>query len=259
MTLPTANDGARPSRFLLDRYATGELSEAERLDLEARLDDAARAYLAELDAARAALPPLDLEALRSRAARPLVAAPEIPEPANRSLRLWFPLLVAALIVVALAPRALRTTTIPEDPVTEPTIRVRGEGALLLFHLEGERLVAYDGRALGAGDAIGFQVRPGGYEGVVLLSLDAEGEASLLYPEVGAAPEPIDGDGRTVPLPGTIVLDDAPGPELFVAIFDQRVPEALAEAADRYGAGGAEAVREWAAEAAHVDVIAVERR
>ena len=68
MNMDESRDRA-PSRLELARYATDELSVEERESLEARMTDASRAYLAELEEVQLAMPPLDLEAVRARATK----------------------------------------------------------------------------------------------------------------------------------------------------------------------------------------------
>lgn len=249
------NPGHRPSKLALDRLATGEASPDEQERIEARIDDSARAHLAALDAAKRDLPPLDTGALRRRAAAlppdPVVAAPDVPRPANRqAFGAFLVLLVAAMALFMLAdPFAARETA---------DVRFRGGEELRLFELQGRKLFAWDGSPVGQDDVLGFKVVAAGRRGVVVLSVDGSGHVSVFWPEDGDAPEPVEGDGL-VALPGTVRLDDAPGPEVFVAVFDRTVSEAKAELEHTFQSGGAEGVLDWAEGAPHVDAVEVPRR
>ena len=252
------NDGSRPSRLMLARLHTGELDADDAAAVEQAIasDPTLQLAMQDLDDARASTPPLDLVAIRSRVSTPPEPrAPVVPEPANRPRwHLFLPLIVAALVLFALVP-----TLAPTDPATAPYVGVRGDPTLFVHHLIGGALRDYDGRPLGQGESIGLSVHGGAATGVVVVSIDGNGTAKLMYPDAGIEPEPLEGDGRTVALPGTLILDDSPGPEVFLAIFDKNVREAFALAADQYDRGGVDALLRWAADDPMVDAVSVERR
>lgn len=265
MSHPNPNDGSRPSRLLLARYHTGELEPDEAAALEAQLPahPEARAYLAELDAARLAVPKLDLAALkRSVTPEEAPAPPPIPVPANRPrwavLGALAAVAVAALVALPLLQAPSGDPTLPVGPTPAPSVLVRGERALMVHHLQGDALRAYDGSPLAQGETIGLSVRPGGASGVVVISIDGDGQASVLYPAEGNEPEPLGGDGRSTPLPGTLILDDAPGPETLLAVFDRDVDDVLLEAADRYDEDGIEGLLDWAQADPDVDASVLQR-
>lgn len=251
------NDGQRPSRLQLDRLATGELDPDEARALQARLDGEARAHLAAVEAARSGVPPLDLGALRARAAS---LPPEAPAPANdaRGFARFAPvllLLAAALLGLLVLPRLLPASA----PEGADTIGFRSGDALQVFQLQGRHLYPYaPGTPVGEGDLLGFEVNATGRRGVVLLSVDGAGTVSVFWPAEGESPEPLSGEGL-VRLPDAIVLDDAPGPEVFVAVFDRPVSAARSELLRAWSDGGAAAVRAWADRAAGVDAVEVTRR
>jgi len=258
MNLPI-NEGQHPSRLELDRYHTGELEAAEAEALEAQLGEREQAHLAEVESARQQVRPFDAAALRARArgsaAQP---APSTPAPANRPWMWVAPLLLAAAVLLAvLVPRggAGTGTTAPSDPDV-PDIRFRG-GDVQLFVADGGHLVPWDGEALFEGDVIGFRVDATNHDHVVVVSVDGEGHASVLWPEGDALYEPLRGDGQ-VPLPGTLTLDDAPGPETFVAVYDTPAPDALARARHVHRQEGAQGLLRWADAEALVDAVQVER-
>lgn len=239
------NDGQRPSRLALDRYATGELSAEEAAALGARLDAPAQRHLDTLEEAKRAMPPLDLARVRQRA-----AALEAPPAANNTRNWVVGLLLAAVLLLGVLPAALRP---------DPGVRFRTGDGFELFQQSGESLVPYTrGTPVGERDVLGFRVVATGHTGVVVLSVDGTGRVSVFYPESGEQPEPLDGDGF-VPLPGTVVLDGAPGPEVFVAVFDESVSAARSEVERTFQAGGHPGLVEWAEASADVAAVEITRR
>jgi hypothetical protein len=253
--IPDPNDGSRPSRLQLDRYATGELSPDEAARLEQSLDDAARAHLAAVEKARAELPPLDVGALRRRAV--VEPAAPMPRAANdaRGFRRVFTIglaLAAAIALFVLVPRAF-----VEPP---PDVIFRGGDLLTIYVVDGGDQEPYaTGTPLGDGDAVGFAVDATGHTSVVLVSVDGAGTLTVLYPErIDEAPHALSGEGR-VALPELVTLDDAPGPEVFVAVLDRPTAEAANDVKRVYDDGGHDALLDWAAETAGVDAVEVTRR
>ena len=249
------NDGSRLSKLQLGRYATDELASEERADVEARLDDDARAWLAEVDDARDSLLSFDPSALRARAGTNVATAPAPQKAANSTV--WFGLvaLLAAVVVGFLM------MGMPNDPAETDINYIGAKGAVdalqVAVYNDGA-LRPYEGQAVGEGDRLGFQVDATGRDGVVVLSIDGNGQVSVFWPENGNAPEPLNADG-VVKLPGSITLDGAPGPEVFLAVFDQTASEAKDYAQRLYQSGGPEALTEWAEQADHVDAVVLERK
>ncbi len=88
--------------------------------------------------------------------------------------------------------------------------------------------------------------------------DGGGAVSLYYPERGDEPVAIDPYGRRV-LEGSIVLDDAPGPEVFIAVFGaDSAGDVLDELEAIYGEEGWRGLLAWAREDAGVDALLVEK-
>jgi hypothetical protein len=166
---------------------------------KARVDDA--------QALRAQLPPRvmvrTLEAL-DRRARFAVA-----------FRVIAPLAVAAALVVVVLTR----TTVPERaPDAAPELAIKGKPDLQVYALRDRRVFRVDdGDALIAGDEIRFAVTPAGAGYVLIASLDGAGRATIYVPYGGGSSVAVDAHARTE-LPGSIVLDDAPGPERVFAVF-----------------------------------------
>jgi len=252
--MPPVNDGSRPSRLALDRYATGELSAESSEEIRRLLEERpeAQAHLEAIDQARAALPALDTAALRARAAAIAMTPPELPEAANRPARVWLApvLLIAAMILIGLL------STLQTGP--EPHTAIRSGDALRVYQLRDNQLHLYRGDALGSGEVVGFKVAAAGRESVVVLSVDGEGRVSVFYPDTAGDPVPLRGDGM-VALPGSVVLDAAPGPETFFAVFDTPVDEARDEAGRAWQSGGVEGLQDWIQNDGRVDGIAIERK
>jgi hypothetical protein len=255
--IPTPNDGSRPSHLQLDRYATGELSPDEAARVEASLDATSRAHLAAVENAAADLPPLDVAAVRRRAivdpARPL------PAPVNdtRAFRRWW---MAGLAVAAALALFVVSPWPGGDPDAPPDVVFRGGDLLTVYAVEGSDRQPYvPGTPLGSGDTIGFSVDATGHTSVVLLSIDGAGTLTALYPEqVTDEAFPLSGTGR-VALPELVTLDDAPGPEVFVAALDRSTEEIATEMLRVYGSGGHPALLAWAAETPGVDAVEVTKQ
>ncbi len=247
------NEGNRPSRLSLDRYATDELSGADRQVVADFLVEhaAAQAHLEAIEIARTEIAAFDASALRARAATLIDEVPANPAPANRPAAHWLApvLLLAALVLVALVPM------LQPEPSAYTTIR--SSEHLKVYQLEENQLHPYEGNALGNGDILGFKVATAGHRTVVLLSVDGNGAVSVFYPENGVDPLPLNGNG-IMALPGSVILDSAPGPEIFFAVFDTPVADARDEAARAWQAGGMEGLSDWIDNDADVAGVAVER-
>lgn len=235
------------SRLTLGRYLAGELDQDEAAAIAAAIDSdpALAAQVERVDRAKEAVAPLDLGMLRARAG---VAAPA-PANDNRAFLAVIPVLLAAAVALFFV--------IPSVEVAEEASGLRGSSVLQVYHLEPAGLAAYDQRALGAGDVLGFKVDPGTKHDVVLLSVDGRGAVTVHYPDSGEGSEPLNSTGVQA-LPGSLILDDAPGPEVFVAVFGRTAAEARSEAQRAWQAGGTDGLQDWA-RSNDVDLTVVERR
>ena len=217
------NDGKRPSLLDKGRALSGETDQAP--------DDA---YAREVAEQSRAMEAFDWEILRKRAARleEEEQAYRSPEPARRPWwrALW---LVPALAVAAAVLLFVRP---------EPGVRAKGDCELEFMVLDdGEIRPGIEGEQLSAGDQIQFTYRAPGLDSLVLLSVDGEGNVTVFQPEQGADPLPIIPGEKHV-LDGSIILDDALGPEIFVAVFaPSSVEEATELASTAWDRGGSEAV------------------
>lgn len=231
----TPNDGRRPSRLDLDRRVTGETS-TDTFDVSA--------HRTAVEATP--VPPLDLAALRARAAA-LEDAPA-PRAANRSWALWLAPVLALAAALLLVFRV------------GPQNRIKGDVDLGFYVLRAGEVLPGDPRAtFREGDRLQFTYRAGTYDRVVLLSVDGDGRLTVFYPDAGETPVPIVPGDRHV-LEGSIILDDAPGPETFLAFFgpDWTVSRAREAAGDAWDAGGAEGLVRLAEDGPDVAALPLEK-
>jgi hypothetical protein len=101
----------------------------------------------------------------------------------------------------------------------------------------------DGDRLSAGDALRFVLLPTGRPYVLIASVDGAGQANIYYPFHGEASGEVD-PKATVSVPGSIVLDQAPGPERLFFIHSAAPLRAdlVRAALVKLGKGGATMIR-----------------
>lgn len=240
------NDGSRPSKLELARRATGEVEGEVPADFQQALDEA-----------KAKVAPFDWEILSKQAAR-LEEEAERKEQARSGalrrpwLRSLIPILAAALAIIVIAPMGAKNTT-----------RTKG-GAFLIpdvsYHvMRGDEVYAGDRmQTLRQGDRVQFTIDPAGHTGLVLLSIDGNAKLSVYYPVSGQTPLEVN-PKRPQQLPQSIELDDAPGPEVFVAFFDVgSVEEARKLAFEAHAKDGVEGLRDLARERDDIEVTVVEK-
>jgi hypothetical protein len=141
-------------------------------------------------------PELFLRKLTTRAARR--SRPE-------NLRTWIPLLAGGLAVVVLVLMALPS----------PTARFKGS-PLRVVYRRGEATpqpVTSDSELL-PGDALRFSYRVPRDGYLAVLDVDGAGNVTVFYPYGGGAAAKIASGW----LPGSVVLDAAPGPDWLVAVY-----------------------------------------
>ena len=232
------NEGSRPSQLQLDMEALGEREVSEGGD------DARRLHREALDAARRDVVPFDVAALRARAKPAEVV----------SLASWRRRLGLAGGAAAMAAAALVMVNIGRPG---PQVRAKGGPQVGWMALQnGDVRLGNDDLVVHPGDRLQF-TWAGDAEDMVLMGADGSGELRVLWPS-DAASGPVTLEGESGLLEGSVELDDAPGPELFFAVFNpdtvdsavQQVSDALAEEAS------AEALVEWGDEHWDVDVILV---
>jgi hypothetical protein len=113
---------------------------------------------------------------------------------------------------------VRGTEPEKAPDTAPELAIKGGPSLQVYALRDRRVFRIsDGDVLAAGDEIRFAVNPAGAGYVLIASVDGRGHATIYVPYDGKSSVAVDPRGRTE-LPGSIVLDDATGPERVFAVF-----------------------------------------
>lgn len=236
------NPGTRPSRLTLARHATGETS----IDVS---NVSHQAWLASLEAERARVEPFDFESIRARSERlvdPPVRSAPVASPWWRRLFVAVPLLAMAVALLVLRPSG-------------PTSRLKGDADLGFYLLRGDQVYPGDPDAVfHEGDRLQFTYR-GAYDRLVLLSIDGDGALTVFYPEAGEAGVAIIPGDRHV-IDSSIVLDDAPGPEVFLGFFgdDWGVARAREAAQQAYAEGGVAALVALAEADPAVSILSLEK-
>jgi hypothetical protein len=123
--------------------------------------------------------------------------------------------VPLLLVVVIVPRL----------VGDDGVRMKGEGFRVVASRAGgaPELLASDAEVR-PGDALRFAYESPEAGHLLVLELDGRGSASVFYPYGADRSAPLAAGQREF-LPGSVVLDDAPGPEWLLAVFSSRPLEA----------------------------------
>lgn len=203
--------------------------------------DAVRDHLSGCAACRARIDEAEAEGRYFRAfAFPKTIDPLLAAAAPRPRSFWrfavpaFAALAAALFAFTLPLSA----TAPDDYVG---LKGGGVLGLTLFTLDAARqpIALADGARVPAGAPLRFRVAPGRACNLWLVSLDARGTVSHVFPSEGAAVRV----SEATELPGGALLDAVSGPERFFAVCgDDGLSLARIDAAARKLGAGAEAVR-----------------
>lgn len=169
----------------------------------------------------------------------------VEEAAARKSRFAFrwPMLLAPLGAVAAVALALVVGIRSAEGPREDYLGVKGGGlglAVFVNDREGAKAIE-DGAAVPATAALRFKIQPSADCWVWVVSVDAKGAVSQLYPPEGAAPD-LRAAGA---LPGGAVLDGQPGPERIYAVCAPDARTSFGDvkaAAEASAAGGPERVR-----------------
>ena len=225
---------AHLSSLAIDALAGGHFAGEERATAQAHIDGCARCS-ADLELARAACATFTREVLPRTVAKLARPAP------------WWRRLGPALLVPMLAAAALAVWFVrrPDAVVApEPDIQVKGAVTFQVFARRGEQVIAvHDGTRLAAGDQIRFVVGARGLGFLLIASVDGAGSTTVYYPYGGARSGPV--APTPTELPGSVVLDAAPGPERVFALFSAEPLEAaqVTRLLRSVGARGGSAIRE----------------
>jgi len=158
-------------------------------------------------------------------------------------RWWAPALALSSAVVLL----LVLVAVPRPP-EEPQYALKGGAALQLFAHRGERTwKVEEGEALAPGDQVRFVVEGLGLPYVLVVSVDGAGQVSTYFPFGGNESGLLPSRGMPLEIPGSVVLDNAPGPERVFALFSRKPLsfESVAPALRELSSGGADVIRDRA--------------
>jgi hypothetical protein len=226
LTRPDSPEGA-PTRWTLQRYVAGDLgsTDARAVAGAVRGSPELEAYVAGLRAEEAvfeaAHPWEDVSAAlfeRADQLAPSARPDAVPDLGGLPPRRWWQALwmgtAGAVAVLGLA-FLFAPPTVPDGPVA-PNRSKTSEllQGFVLVEGHAERIDA--GATLREGDRVQFRVStPHGY--LALLGVDGTGTVSRYQP-VGGEMSVSFGPGNALPLPDSLALDAAPGPEVFLAFL-----------------------------------------
>lgn len=169
--------------------------------------------------------PATVEAVVARAARPR--------------RPWLVLVLTPLAAAAAAVSVILLHPAGSPGREEPTLTM-----VAYTPVAGGGRTLADGEAVPPGAGLRFEVRPGRSCKLWIVSADAEGEVSRVYPPAGSDGVSVEAGGP-VAVPGSAVLGGRPGPERFFALCgcgDDPISSADVERAARSVGAGADRVR-----------------
>lgn len=156
-------------------------------------------------------------------------------------RPWVPALTACSAVLLAV--ALIWVPMPPD---EPEFSPKGGTLFQLFAHRGERTwKVEEGEALSPGDQVRFVVEGQGLPYVLVVSVDGAGQVNTYFPFGGTQSGLLPSNGLPVEIPGSVVLDNAPGPERLFALFSRQplTFESVAPALKELSAGGPDVIRD----------------
>jgi hypothetical protein len=221
-----------PSSLTIDALATGRLAEVDAA--------AARAHVAGCERCRGDLAAVEAACAQfTREVFPRTV--DKLRPRRSPWRLLLPVLVPALAAAALVIWQVRRA---RTPTGDDDIRIKGAMTFQVFANRGDEVIPVrDGTQLAEGDRIRFVVGSGGPEYLLVVSIDGAGNPTVYYPYGGERSGAITQEPSE--LPGSIVLDAAPGPERVFALISAEPLDAavVKRALAAIGARGAAAIRE----------------
>jgi hypothetical protein len=157
--------------------------------------------------------------------RPAWAGWRLPASTGWFIRTIF-LPAAAAVATAIFLFAIRK---PEEELRAPPgvleVQARGAHSLDVYaQRDGRVFRVANGDAMYPGDAIRFVVHPDGKRWILVVSVDGTGATTVYHPFGGSASTPLP-PGKRIEIDGSIILDDALGPERIFAVFSDRPVEA----------------------------------
>ncbi len=161
--------------------------------------------------------------------------------------LALPLAACLLMLVRSHPSGKNSVPAFDPPRDPGPIGIKGSPVVRVFarrnRPNADVIKVNDGDRLADGDALRFVLPPTGLPYVLIASVDGAGQASVYYPFHGEASVEVD-PKVTVSVPGSIVLDKAPGPERIFVIYSEKPiqAETVREELAKLGAGGAGVIR-----------------
>lgn len=161
---------------------------------------------------------------------------------RRSPRRYWRRLLPALGVAAAAAAAWLLIAPVER---QPDLMTKGDTTLSIFVARDAGPTTVDGKTrLHPGDRIRFVLRPAGQRYAVIASLDGAGRTTVYHPYGGKESAEL-ASGPRVEIPGSIVLDESPGPERIFAVLAARpfATTVVVEALQKLAGKGPTALRE----------------
>ncbi|MBS2029564.1 MAG: zf-HC2 domain-containing protein [Deltaproteobacteria bacterium] len=219
------------SQLKLDTYLLGGLPADERASLEAHLGSCATcsATLADLKARQAQFASTRLPLL-------MPGAVERASGWRRFFTSRTPLYAALALAIPILLLVLLRPPAPDNGI-------KGGPALQVVVKHGARVSPLrPGEMLAAGDELRFVIEPGKRRFLLIMSVDGAGTVSVYEPFDGNESAPI--SGPRVEIPGSVVLDRAPGPERLYALFSDAPisTESVQPALTAVAQGGPPAIR-----------------
>lgn len=140
---------------------------------------------------------------------------------GRVLRLGLQVAVPTLALAAAVTLLLRSSPAPSSkPADRDYLAVKGSAAMqIVARRGGHSIDVHDGVVLAPEDQIRFMVEPAGLPYLLVVSIDGAGAASVYYPYDGRESARLSSVGK-FEVPGSIVLDRAPGPERIYALLSE---------------------------------------
>ena len=210
-----------------DRLSLGRLATTEATPLQGHLD-ACPACRAQQQARLALAEQFAREVLPC--SLPVVRERLVPNP-RRHMRLWglalAPVACGALLLLVLLRGGPDRGSDPRASVTNPAanlpddLGVKGGNGLFTYARQSGKVKRLaSGSSVAAGDALRFVVETGDHRYLLLAGVDGGGHASAYFPLGQWQGAPVTPHVR-FEVPGSLVLDDAPGPERIFALLSAR--------------------------------------